>query len=154
MRIKDFDYRVIFLLIFLSAGTIYPLTFRSLLPSSNDSLNSQGAFYTGKYPNLFKTILGKSDQQTNDKINLAFQQLLYGDDSMQRVYYPVKDDMAYIENINSYDVRTEGMSYGMMIAVQFDKKNEFDRLGKWAKTYMQFQSGQRENYFAWHCKTK
>jgi oligosaccharide reducing-end xylanase len=41
-----------------------------------------------------------------------------------------------------------------MIAVQLDKKNEFDRLWKWAKTYMQFQSGQRENYFAWHCKTK
>ena len=111
-------------------------------------------FIPEKYPNLFKTILGKSDQQINDKINLAFQQLFYGDNSMQRVYYPVNDDMAYIEDINNNDVRTEGMSYGMMIAVQLDKKNEFDRLWKWAKTYMQFQSGQRENYFAWHCKTK
>ena len=154
MRIKDFDYRIIILLIFLSAGTIYPSAFRSLLPSSNDSLNSKGAFFTGEYPNLFMTILGKSDQQINDKINLAFQQLFYGDDNTQRVYYSVNDDMAYVEDINNNDVRTEGMSYGMMIAVQLDKKNEFDRLWKWAKTYMQFQSGQRENYFAWHCKTK
>ena len=116
MRIKDFDYRIISLLIFLSAGTIYPLTFRSLVPSSNDFLNSQGAFYIGKYPNLFKTILGKSDQQINDKINLAFQQLFYGDNSMRRVYYPVNDDMAYIEDINNNDVRTEGMSYAIFRA--------------------------------------
>jgi oligosaccharide reducing-end xylanase len=45
------------------------------------------------------------------------------------------------------------MFFGMMIADQLDKKNEFDRLWKWAKTYMQFKSGQRGNYFAWHCKT-
>jgi len=61
--------------------------------------------------------------------------------------------MAYIKDINYNDVRTEGMSYGMMISVQLNKKNEFDRLWKWAKTYMQHQSGASKNYFAWHCKT-
>ena len=30
--------------------------------------------------------------------------------------------MAYISDIN-HDVRTEGMSYGLMIAVQFDRKD-------------------------------
>ena len=60
--------------------------------------------------------------------------------------------MAYIKDINNQDVRTEGMSYGMMIAVQLDKKNEFDRLWKWANTYMQHKSGQRKSYFAWHCR--
>ena len=34
------------------------------------------------------------------------------------------------------DARTEGMSYGMMIAVQMDKKGEFDALWNWSKTYM------------------
>jgi len=153
MRIKDFDYRIIFLLIFLSAGTIYPLILRSIIPLPGDTLKTRGAFYMDLYPNLFKTILGKSDQQIDAKINFTFQQLFYGDDSIQRVYYPLKDDMAYIEDVNNQDVRTEGMSYGMMIAVQMNKKNEFDRLWKWAKTYMQFQSGQRESFFAWHCKT-
>lgn len=38
--------------------------------------------------------------------------------------------MGYIEDILNNDVRTEGMSYGMMIAVQLDKKTEFDRLWK------------------------
>ena len=47
----------------------------------------------------------------------------------------------------------QGMSYGMMIAVQFGEKDIFDRLWRWSKKYMQHQSGNREGYFAWSCKT-
>ena len=36
--------------------------------------------------------------------------------------------MAYVTDVLNKDVRTEGMSYGMMIAVQLDRKKEFDRL--------------------------
>jgi oligosaccharide reducing-end xylanase len=43
------------------------------------------------------------------------------------------------------------MSYGMMIAVQLDKKEELDRLWKWAKTYMYQSGGPFQGYFAWHC---
>ena len=45
--------------------------------------------------------------------------------------------MAYIYTADTDDVRSEGMSYGMMICVQMDKREEFNRLWKWAKTYMQ-----------------
>ena len=41
----------------------------------------------------------------------------------------------------------------MMIAVQWDKKEMFDRLWRWAKKYMQHQKGQRKGYFRWSCKT-
>jgi hypothetical protein len=41
---------------------------------------------------------------------------------MQRDYLPVNGDMAYIEDINYNDVRNEGMSFGMMMADQLDKK--------------------------------
>lgn len=114
---------------------------------------THGAFSTGKYENLFQTLLDKSEDEVRRKINTAFEQLFYGNDSTERVYYPVGDDMAYIVDIIHNDVRTEGMSYGMMIAVQLDKKKEFDRLWKWVKTYMQHKSGQRDGYFAWHCRT-
>ncbi|KAF0152355.1 MAG: oligosaccharide reducing-end xylanase [Ignavibacteria bacterium] len=113
----------------------------------------KGAFYTGKYPNLFKKLLNKKDSEINDKIGKAFQQFFYGNDETERIYYSVEPDMAYITDINNNDVRTEGMSYGMMISVQMNKKNEFDRLWKWAKTYMQHQTKKREGYFAWHCRT-
>jgi oligosaccharide reducing-end xylanase len=60
--------------------------------------------------------------------------------------------MAYILDIANNDVRSEGMSYGMMIAVQLNKKEEFDRLWKWTKTYMYQKDGGYKGYFAWHCK--
>ena len=111
-----------------------------------------GAFTSGVYRNLFKEMLGKNDAEIQVKLTAAWQQLFYGDDDTQRVYYPVGDDMAYVEDIGNGDVRTEGMSYGMMIAVQLNKKEEFDRLWKWAKKYMYQTKGPYKGYFAWHCK--
>ena len=115
--------------------------------------NVSGSYYSGKYPDLFTELLGKNQEQVSSKIDSAFNQLFFGNNETQRVFYPVGSDMGYIEDINNRDVRTEGMSYGMMIAVQLDKKEVFDRLWKWAKTYMQFQSGQHKVYFSWHCRT-
>lgn len=112
-----------------------------------------GAFASGEYRNLFKEYLGKSDSEIQAKLDSAWQQLFYGNDNFERVYYPVGEDMAYIEDIGNSDVRTEGMSYGMMIAVQFNKQEEFNRLWKWAKTYMYQVDGPYKGYFAWHCST-
>jgi len=110
-----------------------------------------GTFHSGEYPNLFAGLLGKSDAEIQAKLDGAWKHLFYGDDKTERVYYPVGDDMAYIQDIGNDDVRTEGMSYGMMIAVQMNKKEEFDRLWKWARTYMYNDRGAQQGYFAWHC---
>jgi oligosaccharide reducing-end xylanase len=109
-----------------------------------------GGFESGEYRNLFKEYLGKSDEDVHAKLDAAWNQLFYGNDDSERVYYPVGDDMAYIMDIGNGDVRTEGMSYGMMIAVQLDKQEEFNRLWKWAKTYMCQSDGPYKGYFAWH----
>ncbi|HSD85018.1 MAG TPA: glycosyl hydrolase family 8, partial [Anaerolineae bacterium] len=95
-----------------------------------------GAFESGQYRNLFKELLGKSEAEIQQKIDRAWQQLFYGDDQTERVYYPAGPDMAYIKDIGSDDIRSEGMSYGMMLAVQLNHPEEFDRLWKWAATYM------------------
>jgi oligosaccharide reducing-end xylanase len=121
--------------------------------STNENIDKRGAYLTGKYPNVFKELLSKTDAEINEKINKAFQQLFHGDDKNERIYYPVGADMAYIIDINNNDIRSEGMSYGMMMAVQMNKKEEFDRLWKWSKTYMQHKSEKRKDYFAWHCRT-
>jgi oligosaccharide reducing-end xylanase len=113
----------------------------------------RGAYYTGSYHNLFTELLGRKESEVQARIDSAFHQLFYGDESAQRVYYPHGPDMGYVEDIANKDVRTEGMSYGMMIAVQLNKKPEFDRLWKWAKTYMQHRVEPRKTYFAWHCRT-
>jgi oligosaccharide reducing-end xylanase len=98
--------------------------------------------------NLFADVLRKTDTQVDDKVDAAFQSLFHGGDDAT-VYYPVGDDQAYILDVYDNDVRTEGMSYGMMIAVQLDKKPEFDRLWTWAKQHMFESSGALSGYFAW-----
>ena len=110
-----------------------------------------GAFETGRYRNLFHELLGRTNDEVEAKLQAAWQQLFYGRDDTQRLYFPVGSDMAYVPDIANNDVRTEGMSYGMMIAVQMNRQKEFDRIWKWAKTYMYHADGLFAGYFAWHC---
>ncbi|HNW51995.1 MAG TPA: glycosyl hydrolase family 8 [Prolixibacteraceae bacterium] len=133
----------IFLFVAIAAG---------LVACGNPSSKTvkKGSFASKKYPNLFTQLLGKSQAEVDQKVNDAWKQLFYGNDSTERIYYPVGDDMGYILDVNNNDVRSEGISYGMMIALQLDKKKEFDCIWKWAKTYMQHQEGQRKGFFAWH----
>lgn len=109
----------------------------------------RGAFFTGEYPNVLHEI-GVTDAEIQARIDAVFQTLFYGDDNTERVYFPVGDDMAYMMDIANNDIRSEGMSYGMMIAVMTDHREEFDRLWRWAKTYMYHESGQYKGYFSWH----
>ena len=89
-----------------------------------------------QHEDMFQPLLGKSEKEVQAKIDAAWDHLFYGDDDNERIYYEVGDDMAYILDVNNRDVRSEGISYGMMIAVQMDKQEEFNRIWKWAKTYM------------------
>ena len=111
---------------------------------------SSRSFETGKYRDLFRE-QGYSEPEIQAKIDAAWKQLFYGDDATQRVYYPVGADEAYIKDVGSNDIRSEGMSYGLMIAVQMDKREEFDRLWRWTKRHMQHQDGPWKGYLAWHC---
>ena len=86
------------------------------------------------YRNLFLNI-GKTEEEVSARLEQIKTCFFEGGED-ERVYYPVEEDMAYIEDTGNHDVRTEGMSYGMMFAVQLDQKEVFDRLWKWAKTYM------------------
>ena len=106
------------------------------------------AFESVKYRNVFKEI-GKSDEEINEKINDCINIFFY--DEAERIYHPAGDDMGYLVDTGNNDARTEGMSYGMMMCVQLDKKEEFDRIWKWAKTYMYMDYGKNEGYFAWSC---
>lgn len=111
-----------------------------------------GALTSGVWRNLFAES-GRTADQINAKVEAAWQQLFYGSDATQRIYYPVGTDKAYILDTGNNDVRSEGMSYGMMICVQLDKQSEFDRLWRWSSTYMRHAAGERRGYFAWQCST-
>lgn len=116
-----------------------------------------GAYATGHYPDLFKE-QGYSERAITRKINKAFHQLFHGNPKTQAVYFPAgrnaNGPLAYLTDWANRDVRTEGMSYGMMIAVQLNKKREFDALWNWAKTYMYISDPHHPSYgyFSWSCK--
>lgn len=101
-----------------------------------------GAFETGKYRNLFLES-GKSEQEIAKRLEEIWNTFFYGSEE-ERIYHPAGEDMGYLEDTGNHDARTEGMSYGMMICVQLDKKEEFDRIWKWACTYMANED--QENY--------
>ena len=107
------------------------------------------AYNDKKYRNVFSEI-GKSDAEIEKKIKDAVDTFFYGSEE-ERIFHPVDDDMGYLEDTGNHDARTEGMSYGMMMCVQLDMKEEFDRIWKWSKTYMFMDEGENEGYFAWSC---
>lgn len=111
----------------------------------------KGAFYTGQYRNVFAE-LGHSQEEIDQKLKDAFHTVFYGPDD-EKFYFEAGDDMGYFEDTGNFDARTEGMSYAMMMCVQMDMKNEFDRVWKWARTYMYMEDGYNKGYFAWSCKT-
>ena len=112
---------------------------------------SFGSYSSGKYSNLFKDY-GYSEGEISARLEQTWSSLCGGDSTVQ-IYYPLGEDMGYILDTGNLDVRTEGMSYGMMMAVQMDDQEIFDRLWRFSKTFMQHTEGRYAHYFAWHCKT-
>ena len=110
---------------------------------------TKGGFETQKYRNLFAEV-GHSQADIDARVQQVFNDVFRGPN---KVYFEVGDTMGYVSDIKNHDVRTEGMSYGLMVAVQFGEKDIFDRLWRWTRKYMQHQEGTREGYFAWSCKT-
>lgn len=80
----------------------------------------KGAFETGVYRNVFLEN-GYTQEEIDKKIEDSFQTMFYGSEE-ERIYHPVGEDMGYMEDTGNHDARTEGMSYGMMMCVQMDKK--------------------------------
>ena len=89
----------------------------------------KGAWETGKYRNIFSEA-GYKQEDIDAKLAKAYHDVFEGSN---RVYFEVGDSMAYVSDLKNHDARTEGLSYGMMVAVQLNKKEVFDRLWRWTK---------------------
>lgn len=118
-----------------------PMGALPLVPSTTGGLSS------GNYRNLFVEA-GYAAPDVDKKLKEVFNDVFYG---KNKCYFESGDE-AYISDIKNNDVRTEGMSYGLMIAVQFDRKDIFDRLWRWSKRHMQMTDGPMKGYFRWSCK--
>ena len=107
-----------------------------------------GAYKSGTYRHLLAEI-GIPEKEIEERIREAVRIFFY--DETERIYQEAGENMGYLVDTGNIDARTEGMSYGMMMCVQLDMQKEFDRIWKWAKTYMFMEEGENEGYFAWSC---
>jgi oligosaccharide reducing-end xylanase len=102
-------------------------------------VDGAGGYATGRYRNLFAEA-GHTDREIDAKVEAAYRQLFHGDPETELLFFPSGSNehgpLAYIPDIQHTDVRSEGMSYGMMITVQLDRKAEFDALWNWSLTHM------------------
>lgn len=133
--------------------------------STGGSTSSGGSTpVEGNSENLFVSVLGKTQKQVDDKVKTAIDRFFgvgTGEpntptvNSGYRCYYelPTDSTMAFIWAADSNDIRSEGQSYGMMMAVQMDMQAEFDKLWKFAKTYSQYSATSNvtawRHYFRW-----
>lgn len=139
MRHRPFSF-----LAALSLGITLLFTFSPVRASE-----PQGAFFTGHYRDLLVERLGLTPAQTDERIAQLWHHFF--EDERNKVYFEPTDSTAYILDTGNGDVRTEGMSYGMMICVQLDKQAQFDKLWRWAKTHMRHTQGPWRGYYAWQC---
>ena len=98
------------------------------------------------YPNHFSRI-GISDTEVRERVKRCFDTLFF--DPGEKIYQDVDADSGCMVATGNIDARTEGMSYGMMMCVQMDRKDLFDRLWQFAMRYMYHADGIYEGYFAW-----
>ncbi len=116
------------------------------------------AFGLDVYHNYF---LDRSytQEQVDAKIDAMWNHFFAGDPDTQKVYFESganeNGPYGYILDVANGDVRSEGMSYGMMFAVQMDHKEVFDALWNWAKTFMWHGDPTHPfyEYFGWSIDT-
>jgi oligosaccharide reducing-end xylanase len=102
------------------------------------------------YPNVFHDLLGIPQADITKKVNDAFAQLFHGDASNAAIFSTVDPDLGVITDVLHGQVRTEGLGYGMLIAVELDKQPEFDRLWRYA-IKNRLTSGPNIGYFPSFC---
>ena len=101
------------------------------------------------YRNLFAEA-GIPEEEVAKRVRECFDTIYNGPEGV-RFYENVGDDMGYITDTGNDDVRTEGMSYAMMVCVQMNEKEKFDRIWAWTKKYMWIAEGWGQGYFKWSC---
>lgn len=98
------------------------------------------------FPNQFERI-GVSAKEARRRVEACFNTIFF--DPEEKFYHDVDPDSGCMEDTGNHDARTEGMSYGMMMCVQMDRKDLFDKLWCFSRRYMYLTEGVHAGYFAW-----
>jgi len=95
---------------------------------------------------------GYNQEKIDQKVESCWKTIFEGKKT-ERLYFDAADDTGYILDPAEDMVLAEGMGYGMMMAVQMDKKEIFDKLWKWVATKMLLDEGDCKGHFCSTCTT-
>lgn len=98
------------------------------------------------YRNVFAEC-GYDPKEIEKRVEETFYEIFYGKEAF--VHFNEDKSLGYIVDTGNNDVRTEGMSYAMMMCVQMNKKQEFDAIWNWVRQFMYMEEGENKGYFAW-----
>lgn len=104
-------------------------------PATQTMIGS-GCAAPGSYDNLFISLLGETQAASDAKLAAAWGQLFNPSNANTIFYNGPGTGEAYVEDIADNAVRSEGQSYGMMIALQLNYQTEFDELWTFVKNHM------------------
>ncbi|MBR0513896.1 MAG: xylanase [Clostridia bacterium] len=108
-------------------------------------MNTNHAFQP-TYPNYLAEI-GITDAKAAELVQNAFNTIFF--EPEENFCHRTDEDAWCMVDTGNIDARTEGMSYGMMMCVQMDRQDIFDRLWTFSDRYMRLTSGPNAGYFAW-----
>lgn len=126
------------------------------LPTSLKSLTGPTT-----YANVFHDLFNYTTDTVNRHVEDVYQQLFHGDPDTQAIYFtkdndggcdfPTGDNEACINDLYHSDVRTEGLGIGMLVSVELNHQDEFDRLWNYAKHWKLVTTGAPAGYFQSFC---
>lgn len=99
-----------------------------------------GSYYNETYPSA-ATLTGSRYTQTQANASCSQAWEYFKSELVNEFGAVVRSDDG--------NVVSEGQSYGLMLAVQNNDQETFDKIWNWTRTYM--QDGQAEGLFAWKC---
>ena len=121
-------------------------------PGSGGADGTGGASAVARvYPNLFSELLNKTEAEITQKLDADYQQLFYGDPTTESIFVPVGDDQAYVWDPRQGDVRADGFSDALLVSVELDRREEFDKLWRWADAHIIAKTGPLRGYLRWQC---
>jgi oligosaccharide reducing-end xylanase len=136
----------------LALGAVAVLFSNTTLAQSDIPCPADNASYnTGVYYNAFLAAGLGTQAQIDTKVNAIWSQL-FSETDTNRILYTADTSKSFVKAIDSNDIRSEGVSYGMMIAVQLDQQAVFDKLWNFALTYELRKEGTVNDHFAWNLK--
>jgi oligosaccharide reducing-end xylanase len=139
-----------------AAGSAGATTAAGGSTSPGTSVPGEGCNPPSAYSNLFVTVSGHTHADSDAKVAAAWTKLFTPSGAGSLYFNGPGSDESYVKDTYNNDVRTEGMGYGLMIAVQLDHQTEFDRLWTWVRNHMASgctASGCTGKQLAWHCST-